>query len=74
MGNDRNTRDDFTASGVRYDVILEIAGRSVTEPSEVKQALGEARKEGKKAVLMRLKSGDQSRFVALAFPKADARG
>ena len=56
------------------DVILEIAGRSVTEPSEVKQALGEARKEGKKAVLMRLKSGDQSRFVALAFPKADARG
>jgi len=56
------------------DVILEIAGRFVTEPSEVKQALGEARKEGKKAVLMRLKSGDQSRFVALAFPKADARG
>ena len=41
----------------------------MTEPAEVKQALGEARKEGKKAVLMRLKSGDQSRFVALAFPK-----
>ncbi|MCP8937725.1 Do family serine endopeptidase [Alsobacter sp. SYSU M60028] len=56
------------------DVILEIGGKAVTEPTQVKQALADARKEGKKAVLMRLKSGEQSRFVALAFPKAESRG
>jgi serine protease Do len=61
--------------GIRQgDVILEIGGKAVAEPSDVKQALDSARKDGRKAVLMRLKSGDQSRFVALAFPKTDARG
>jgi serine protease Do len=58
--------------GIRQgDVILEIAGKAVSQPSDVKQALSEARKDGKKAVLMRLKTGDNTRFVALAFPKAD---
>ncbi|WP_406856875.1 Do family serine endopeptidase [Alsobacter sp. KACC 23698] len=56
------------------DVILEIGGRAVADPAEVKQALADARKDGKKAVLMRLKSGKDTRFVALAFPKKDARG
>jgi serine protease Do len=51
------------------DVILEIAGKAVSEPSQVKASLEQARKDGKKAVLMRIKSGDNSRFVALAFPK-----
>jgi serine protease Do len=51
------------------DVILEIAGKPVSDPAEVKASLDQARKDGKKAVLMRIKSGDNSRFVALAFPK-----
>ncbi|PSC04506.1 serine peptidase [Alsobacter soli] len=53
------------------DVILEVAGHAVSSPSEVKQALADARKGGKKAVLLRLKTGKDSRFVALAFPKKD---
>ncbi|MFO1149261.1 MAG: Do family serine endopeptidase [Alsobacter sp.] len=61
--------------GIRQgDVILDVAGKAVSQPAEVKKALEDARKEGRKAVLMRLKTGDQSRFVALAFPKKDARG
>ncbi|GGH14016.1 serine peptidase [Alsobacter metallidurans] len=56
------------------DVILEIGGRTVSDPTEVKQALADARQNGKKAVLIRLKTGKDSRFVALAFPKKDARG
>jgi serine protease Do len=56
--------------GVRQgDVILEIAGKPVSEPAQVKAAIDEARKDGRKAVLVRLKSGEDSRFVALAFPK-----
>ena len=63
------------AQGIRQgDVILEVAGKAVSEPSEVKQALAEARKDGRKAVLMRVRTGEASRFVALAFPRADARG
>jgi serine protease Do len=51
------------------DVILEMAGKPVSEPSQVKAAVDEARKNGQKAVLMRLKSSEGTRFVALAFPK-----
>jgi serine protease Do len=46
----------------------------VSEPSEVKQALADARKDGRKAVLIRVRTGEASRFVALAFPRTDARG
>jgi serine protease Do len=51
------------------DVILEVGGKSVSDPAEVKSMLDQARKDGKRTVLMRLKTGDNSRFVALAFPK-----
>ncbi|MBN9082278.1 MAG: serine peptidase [Rhizobiales bacterium 62-17] len=47
------------------DVILEAAGQPVTRPSEVSAALAAARKDGRKAVLLRVKSGDNTRFVAL---------
>jgi serine protease Do len=44
------------------DVILEVAGREVNEPGDVKDAL----KEGaKKRVLMLVRSGNDQRFVAL---------
>ena len=47
------------------DVILEVAGKSVTRPSEVAQAIDAAKSDGKKSVLMRVKSGDGEHFLAL---------
>jgi serine protease Do len=66
---DVNPDGPGAAQGIKEgDVILQVAGKDVSEPSEVKSALDAARKDGRKAVLMRVKTGDQSRFVALAFP------
>ena len=48
------------------DVILDVGGKAVTKPSEVKQAFDDAKKDGHKAVLLRVKSGDNTRFVALS--------
>jgi serine protease Do len=47
------------------DVILEVAGKSVSTPADVRKVIGSARSEGKRTVLMRVKKGDNSRFVAL---------
>ncbi|MGC1695639.1 MAG: Do family serine endopeptidase [Pseudolabrys sp.] len=47
------------------DVILEVAGKSVSTPSEVRSVIASARTEGKRTVLLRVKSGDNTRFVAL---------
>jgi serine protease Do len=47
------------------DVILEVSGKPVRTPDEVKDAVAGARNEGKRTILMRLKSGDTTRFVAV---------
>jgi serine protease Do len=47
------------------DVILEVAGKSVSTPAEVRSVIASARSDGKRAVLMRVKSGDNTKFVAL---------
>ncbi len=47
------------------DVILEVAGKQVARPGDVRSALNEAQKGGKRSVLMRVKSGDTTKFVAL---------
>jgi serine protease Do len=47
------------------DVILEVSGRSVATPAEIRSALGDARHEGKQQALLRLRSGDATRFVAV---------
>jgi serine protease Do len=47
------------------DVILEVAGKSVSTPADVSQMITTARTEGKHAVLVRVKKGDNTRFVAL---------
>ena len=47
------------------DVILEVAGKSVSTPSEVRSVIASARTEGKRTVLLRVKSGENTRFVAL---------
>jgi serine protease Do len=52
------------------DVILEVAGKKVSAPGDVRTALGNAQKDGKRTVLMRVKSGDGSKFVALRLGRA----
>jgi serine protease Do len=47
------------------DVILEVGGTRVSSPADVKKALSEARTASKNSVLMRIKSGDATRFVVL---------
>jgi len=47
------------------DVILEVAGKSVTTPGDVREAIDAARTDKKNSVLMRLRSGDASRYVAV---------
>ncbi len=52
--------------GIRQgDVILDVAGRAVSSLRDVREALGAARSEGRKSALIRLRSGDGQRFVAI---------
>ena len=48
------------------DLIVEASGKPVTRPADLQGAISEARKDGRKAVLLRVKSGEATRFVALA--------
>jgi serine protease Do len=52
------------------DVILEVAGKKVANPADVRTALSGAQKDGKHTVLLRVKSGEETRFVALRLSKA----
>ncbi|MDI1266309.1 MAG: Do family serine endopeptidase [bacterium] len=51
------------------DVILEVGGKSVATAGEVREALDSARSDNKNSVLMRVKSGASSRFVAVPLAK-----
>jgi serine protease Do len=51
------------------DVILEVAGKSVANAGEVREALDAARTDNKNSVLMRVKTGGSSRFVAMPLAK-----
>jgi serine protease Do len=51
------------------DVILEVAGKSVTSVGDVREAITAARNDNKNSVLMRVKSGGSSRFVAVPLAK-----
>jgi serine protease Do len=51
------------------DVILDIGGKTVSKPADVRQELATLHKEGKNTVLMRVKSGDATRFIAIPFGK-----
>jgi serine protease Do len=52
------------------DVILEVAGQTVSTPADVRKALAEARAAGKRTVLMRVRSGETTKFVALPLGRA----
>jgi serine protease Do len=47
------------------DVILEVAGKSVSSPGDVSSALDATRTDKRSSVLMRLRSGDASHYVAV---------
>jgi serine protease Do len=51
------------------DVILEVAGKSVANAGDVREAVNAARNDNKNSVLMRVKSGGSSRFVAVPLAK-----
>jgi len=52
------------------DVILDVGGKTVSNPADVKKALSEARTAGKNTVLMRVKTGERTRFVAIPIGRA----
>ena len=47
------------------DIILEVAGKSVSRPAEVASAFNAARSDGKKSVLLRVKTNNGEHFLAL---------
>src|SRR5207342_1770159 len=51
------------------DVILEVGGKSVANVGDVSEAINAARSDNKNSVLMRVKSGGSSRFVAIPLAK-----
>jgi serine protease Do len=52
------------------DVILEVGGKGVSAPADVRKALADARSEGKRNVLLRVKSGESTKFVAVPLGRA----
>jgi len=52
------------------DVILDVGGKKVATPDDVRNAIVDAQKDGKRSVLMRLKSGEATMFVAIPIGRA----
>jgi serine protease Do len=52
------------------DIILDVGGKKVVTPVDVRNAMRDAQQSGKRAVLMRLKSDDMTRFVAIPIARA----
>ena len=52
------------------DVIVEAGGAEITDPADLTKAVENAEEKGRKAVLLRVKTGDSERFVALSLRKA----
>lgn len=53
--------------GIRTgDVLLEAAGKPLSRPADLVAAFDQAKKDGRKALLLRVKSGENLHFVALA--------
>lgn len=59
------------ARGIRSgDVILDVGGKTVSNPSDVREGLAAAKAENRKAVLMRVKGEQGVRFVAITLDKS----
>jgi serine protease Do len=53
------------------DVILDVGGKKVATPVDVRNAISRAKKDGKRTVLVRLKSDNAMRYVAIPIAQAD---
>jgi serine protease Do len=49
------------------DIILDVGGKAVANVPDVRKALTEAQAQGKRSVLMRVKTADGTKFVAMPF-------
>lgn len=54
----------------RGDIIVDVAGQPVNSVDDVRDAVSEVRKEGRRSVLMRVVNGEDTRFVALPLKRA----
>src|SRR3954454_1157179 len=52
------------------DIILDVGGKKVVTPVDVRDAVRDAHKDGKRVVLMRLKSDETTKFVAVPIARA----
>jgi serine protease Do len=52
------------------DVILDVNGKAVTTPADVRKAVSDAQSDGKRSVLMRVRSNQGTRFVAVTIGNA----
>jgi serine protease Do len=52
------------------DVILDVNGKAVSSPADVRKAVADAQSDGKRTVLMRVKSNQGTHFVAVAIGNA----
>jgi serine protease Do len=52
------------------DVILDVNGKAVSSPADVRRAVSDAQSDGKRSVLMRVKSSQGTRFVAVPLGNA----
>jgi serine protease Do len=64
--SDVASSSDAATKGLRPgDVILEVQGQTVKTPADVEANVKKAKDNGRRAVLLRIKSGDGTRFVAI---------
>ena len=52
------------------DVILDVAGKAVSSPADVSKEIADLHNAGKHTVLMRVKSNNGIKFVAVPFGNA----
>jgi serine protease Do len=52
------------------DVILDVNGKTVSSPADVRKAVADAQSDGKRTVLMRVKSNQGTRFIAVPLGNA----
>ena len=52
------------------NIITEVSGKKVDTPNDITESIREAKNVGRKAILMRLRSGESSRFVAFPIDRS----
>jgi serine protease Do len=52
------------------DIIMDVGGKAISNSADIRKQLAELDKDGKHTVLLRMKSGGATRFVAIPFGKA----